>query len=181
MNVDASRALTPMGTSPVITPNSPSKSIPSSSRKKGTSSEGPRKSSEPPWYNRGYRFKIRDGLAAKSELHQVPVIQEGGAVAPLISAWQRCGTRLGRKCNAAIDSTGVQRVRPRHQLGRNFLPTVQRILKRLSNRARTHGSRQVARHDHQVSIARTIFQGCELHFGPPPALGGSGGAPTGEA
>src|SRR3990167_8018725 len=44
---------TPMGTGPVTTPNSPSKSIPSASLGRGTSSNGPRKSSLAPWYITG--------------------------------------------------------------------------------------------------------------------------------
>ncbi|MDT4853289.1 hypothetical protein FQZ97_875500 [compost metagenome] len=44
---------TPMGTGPVTTPNSPSKSMPSASLGRGTSSTGPRKSSLAPWYITG--------------------------------------------------------------------------------------------------------------------------------
>ncbi len=53
MQRSAASGEAPMGTSPVTTPNSPSKSMPAASSRNGTSWQAPRKSSEPPWYISG--------------------------------------------------------------------------------------------------------------------------------
>jgi hypothetical protein len=53
MCLPASAGVTPMGTSPVTTATSASKSMPQSSLAARIGSQGPRKESEPPWYISG--------------------------------------------------------------------------------------------------------------------------------
>ncbi len=63
----ASAALTPIGTSSVITATSASKSIPQASSAIGMSSRGARNESEPPWYMSGSVQKL-SGISAPRAL-----------------------------------------------------------------------------------------------------------------
>ncbi|CAN6484155.1 unnamed protein product [Victoria cruziana] len=137
----ACSGVAPIATSPRMTPNSPSKSMPSASSGRGTSSRGPRKSSEPPWYS--------SGMVSASGIC-------GSLKARGLAARRVEGLHAGR---AARVQLGVERL----QRGLDRIPLLQGALQRRRNGAGRGGRPQVACHDHQPAVAAAVFQGGQLH------------------
>ena len=120
----ACSGVAPMGTSPVTTATSASKSMPQSSLAKRASSRGPRKSSLPPWYISGSVVEALRHLGVARRAHQLHVVDVGRAVGPLVGARQR------RHALRRIEGKGMAR-----------LALVQRVVQVLQLRARGSSSR----------------------------------------
>ena len=151
----------PIGTSPVITAISASKSMPQASSGSAIGSRGPRKASEPPWYISGSVQKRRRHLGAAGLAHQLDVVHIGRAVRPLI------GARQGRGAIVLVEAEGraPSRARARGEIGEAravALPVVEGRLQRRRDDKGVGRPRQVFGDDDEPAVA-ALLEGGEFH------------------
>src|SRR5215813_6151013 len=159
MRSAASLALAPIGTSPVTTATSPSRSMPQAASAIAIGSCGPRKLSDPPWYING-------------SVQQLDVADIGRAIGPLVGARQRCHAALGGKF-AAVEARRSLAGGGLVELGRDPLdlqdqvvPIVQQLLQGFEpgdHRRGRHHPGEVARDDDEAPIPGAIAIGGDLH------------------
>ena len=89
--------------------------------------------------------------------HQLDVVHVGRAISPLKGTRQGCHAHLGVEGEGVAGAALVQGLRQVLQLRRDEVPVVQQLLHVAGDAARIMGAGQVARHHHQLSIARSVF------------------------